>query len=257
MTDWNPDLYLKYEAERTQPSYDLASRISVARPATIVDIGCGPGNSTRVLRERWPEAEILGLDSSPEMIAKARKAYPQANWILADASQWETAVKYDIVFSNATLQWIPGHETLLKRLFDRVNAGGALAIQIPTNSDSPLHHAVLEVAKREEWAGAMAGSVRDLSYHDTGFYYDQLSARSNRISIWHTIYYHIMADHQGLIDWYASTGMRPYLERLITDEQRALFQTQVLEACRPGYPEQQNHKLLFPFKRLFFVAYKE
>jgi trans-aconitate 2-methyltransferase len=257
MNKWNPDLYLKYEDERTQPSYDLVSRINIANPTNIIDIGCGPGNSTRVLRERWPHAQILGLDNSQEMIEKARSAYPQEHWILADAARWKTDVKYSIVFSNATLQWIPNHESLIRTLFDYVQSQGALAVQVPANSGSPLHHAVLRVSKREKWKEAMVGCDELITYRDASFYYNQLSALSKRIFIWYTTYYHVMASHQNLIDWYASTGMKPYLERLATDELRRLFQSQVLDECRPAYPEQQDRKILFPFKRLFFVAYKE
>lgn len=257
MNKWNPDLYLKYEDERSQPSYDLISRINIANPTNIIDIGCGPGNSTRALKERWPNAQILGLDSSQDMIEKARSAYPQEHWILADAVRWQPDVKYSIVFSNATLQWIPNHESLIGTLFDWVQNQGALAVQIPANSDSPLHQAVLRTSKREQWKEAMVGCDALLTYRDASFYYNQLSAVSKRMFLWHTTYYHVMASHQGLIDWYASTGMKSYLERLPNDDLRALFQSQVLNECRPAYPEQQNHKILFPFKRLFFVAYKE
>ena len=148
MNKWNPDLYLKFADERTQPSYDLISRINIANPANIVDIGCGPGNSTKALRERWPQAHILGLDSSKEMIAKARVSYPQGDWVLADAANWKTDVKYDIVFSNATLQWIPNHERLLKTLFDCINTAGVLAVQVPANNSSPLHQALVISVKK-------------------------------------------------------------------------------------------------------------
>lgn len=257
MKKWNPDLYLKYENERTQPSYDLVSRVDIASPDSIIDIGCGPGNSTRVLRERWPNAHIVGLDSSPEMIAKAQSSYPQGEWIVADAANWKTDLRYDIVFSNAALQWIPHHEALLRKLFERVKERGALAIQVPANDDSPLQQAVLKVSQTEQWLAPMAGCQKLLTYRKAGFYYDQLSSVSKRISIWHTTYYHVMADHQGLIDWYAGTGMRPYLEQLQNEKQKRLFQAQVLEECRPGYPNQQDGKILFPFKRLFIIAYKE
>jgi len=257
MKKWNPDLYLKYEDERTQPSYDLVSRVDVSSPANIIDIGCGPGNSTRVLRERWPNAHIFGLDSSREMIAKARSGYPRGEWILADAANWKTDIGYDIVFSNAVLQWIPNHEVLLRALFDHVNERGALAVQIPANDGSPLQQAVLKVSSREEWLAPMAGCEKLLTYRNACFYYDQLSAVSRRFAIWHTTYYHVMVDHHGLIDWYAGTGMRPYLERLTSEEQRRLFQKQVLDECRSDYPEQQDGRILFPFKRLFMVAYKE
>jgi trans-aconitate 2-methyltransferase len=256
-TDWNPDLYLKFEDERTQPSYDLTARINIPNPASIIDMGCGPGNSTRVLRECWPHAQIVGLDSSPEMIEKARNAYPQGNWILADAATWKADSQYSIIFSNAMLHWLPDQESVIKRLFAGVQSQGALAVQVPANNDSPLHKAVLSVSKREAWKDMMTGSDKVITYHDASFYYDRLAALSGRIFIWHTTYYHVLGDHQGLIDWYASTGMKPYLERLGSVELRQLFQSQVLEECRSAYPEQQNGRILFPFRRLFFIAYKE
>ena len=254
-TQWDPDLYLKYRDERTQPSYDLAGRINIASPARVVDIGCGPGNSTQVLVERWPAAHIVGLDSSPEMLAQARQVMPDRTWILADAATWEPGEQFDVVFSNATLQWIPHHETLIGRLFSLVSPGGALAVQIPANSGSPLFQALVRVAQSEPWRDLMAGVDRRLTFHRAGVYYDLLAARSPRVFVWETTYYHVMVDHQGLIDWYSSTGMRPYLERLPDAGQRTAFQQAVLAACRDQYPRQQDQKVLFPFNRLFFVAY--
>ena len=274
MGKWDPDSYLRFERERTQPSYDLVSRIEGLDPATIIDIGCGPGNSTRVLRERWPTARIAGLDNSPEMIDKARTAYPQGTWILADAATWrpdESAhpagctdpagcthpQRYDLVFSNAALQWIPNHELLLRSLFALVRPQGALAVQVPANNESPLYRAVARVSRRPEWREWTAGCEEMLTYHPAGFYYDQLTALSGRVSVWQTTYHHVMADHGGMIDWYASTGMRCYLERLPGDAERKAFRAQVLEECRADYPQQQDGKVLFPFRRLFFIAYND
>jgi trans-aconitate 2-methyltransferase len=190
------------------------------------------------------------------MIEKARNTFPQEDWILADATEWRTDEKYDIVFSNAALQWISNHEILIRKLFDLVNNRGALAVQVPANNHSPLHKAVLRVSKREEWRESTNGCDSMLTYHDVGFYYDQLSAISVRINIWQTTYYHTMVSHQNLIDWYASTGMRPYLERFTKGSERYSFQEQVLEECIPHYPKQQDGKILFPFNRIFFIAYK-
>jgi trans-aconitate 2-methyltransferase len=257
MDKWNPELYLKYADERTQPSLDLISRIKVENPTHILDIGCGPGNSTQALRDRWPDASITGLDNSPEMIEKARSTYPQGSWVLADAAQWVPDTRYNIVFSNAVLQWLPNHESLLKKLFAGVKSQGALAVQVPANNNSPLHQAVLRVSAKIDWKQTLEGCDARLTYHDASFFYDQLSVLSRRVFIWYTIYYHGMRNHQGLIDWYASTGMRPYLERLANDEQRRVFQSQVLEECRFAYPEQRDGRILFPFQRLFFVAYQE
>ncbi len=257
MNEWNPASYLKYENERTQPAYDLVSRIDIASPAHIIDIGCGPGNSTRVLREKWPHAQITGLDSSKEMIEKAQQAYPQETWILADVGEWKTNDTYDLVFSNAAIQWLPYHEVLIRQLWAMVNKRGALAVQVPANNGSPLHQAVLSVSHQESWREFMVGCAELLTYHDAGFYYDQLSAISKRIDVWQTTYYHRMNSHQGLIEWYASTGLKPYLARLTSDSQKKLFQEQVLDECRPYYPQQRDHQILFPFNRLFFVAYQE
>jgi trans-aconitate 2-methyltransferase len=257
MIQWNPDLYLKYQDERTQPAHDLISRIAVADPVRIADIGCGPGNSTRALRERWPRAEILGLDNSAEMIEKARSAYPPGRWILADAAEWKPDAAYNIVFSNAALQWIPDHETLIPALFGAVESPGALAVQVPANGGSPLHQAVLKVSRMEEWKNAVAGCEELIHYHDAGFYHDLLSALAGRIQIWQTTYFHVMADHQGLMDWYAGTGMKPYLERLADDGLKKLFQSRVLDECRAAYPVQRDGRILFPFQRLFFLATRD
>ena len=257
MPQWNPDTYLKYQDERTQPSYDLVARVEVANPARIVDIGCGPGNSTRVLRERWPKARIIGLDSSPEMLEAAEKAFPEERWVRADAATWVSTERFDLVFSNAALQWIPDHERLLPRLFDLVNPiGGALAFQVPANTESPLHQAVLTVSRLSTWDGRLEGARSALTYQSPGFYFDLLAPISRRVVIWQTQYYHVLPDHQGLVDWYSGTGMRPYLERLADEAERLSFQRLVLEECRPHYPEHQDHNILFPFNRLFVIGYR-
>ena len=256
MSPWNPEAYLKYKDERTQPSYDLVARIDLHAPGEMVDIGCGPGNSTQVLCERWPAAHRLGVDSSPDMIARARQTYPLAAWQVADAATWEPEHTFDLVFSNATLQWIPAHTALFPRLFGWVKPQGALAVQVPANDDSPLHLAVQAVAQRAEWQAFTEGCHALFTYHPPSFYYDLLAPLSARLVLWQTTYYHVLPNHQGLIDWYASTGLRPYLERLPGETERQAFQAQILEICRERYPLQQDQRVLFPFRRLFFVAYK-
>jgi trans-aconitate 2-methyltransferase len=252
---WNPDQYLRFAEERTRPSRDLVARIDLSSPARIVDIGCGPGNSTRVLCERWPNARILGLDNSPEMIRKAEADCLAGEWVLADAATWEPGEPCDLVFSNAALQWLPNHERLLPRLFGQVASGGALAVQVPANSDSPIHRAVTMVARRPEWCARLADCAGRLTYHPPSLYYDLLAPLAGRLDLWQTTYYHVLPGPQSMIDWYASTGMRPYLERLADDEREA-FQAQVLEISRPHYPVQRDGRVLFPFPRLFYVAYR-
>jgi len=256
MADWQPASYLMFGRERTQPAIDLVSRIEASRVERILDVGCGPGNSTSVLRSRWPNAIITGIDSSPEMIAKARASYPGGRWVLADFLHWKPGGKYNILFSNATLHWLPNHEALIPILFQMVDESGVLAIQIPAINDSPVHQAARHIAEKDEWKETLAGCGDALTCHPEAFYYQHLSEHSRRVELWHTIYYHIMNDHQHIMQWYSSTGLKVYLSRLSQDSRKERFKSQVLEACSGNYPVLHNGKILFPFKRLFMIAYR-
>jgi trans-aconitate 2-methyltransferase len=256
MSPWNPDLYLQFKEERTQPVYDLIDRIRVEQPRIIADLGCGPGNSTCVLRERWPAAAILGVDNSPEMIAKARASFPKERWQLADINAWRPEEPCDVIFSGATLQWLPDHNRLMPRLFAFVRQGGAFAVQLPANQESPLHRALIRIARRKQWKSFTAGCENLIVYQSPEFYYEILSRLSMRVYLWKTTYYHVLQDHQRLIKWYSSTGMRPYLERLPDESSKESFQRQVLEASRKSYPIRKDGKVLYPFDRLFFIAHK-
>jgi trans-aconitate 2-methyltransferase len=256
MREWDPDQYLQFKHERTQPSIDLVARIKMGDPKTIIDIGCGPGNSTQILLKRWPHADIVGLDSSEKMIQKARQDYPHQKWVVGDASMLDTRLTYDIVFSNAAIHWIPRHDILLKRLFQIVNENCILAVQVPANQESPLYKAILRVSKSGKWNTFTAGREATITYHSADYYYGQLSLYAKEITIWETIYYHIMNSHQELIDWYKSTAMKPYLDSLPTNESRAEFEKEILIECKAAYPLQSDGKILYPFKRLFFTASK-
>ncbi len=256
MTDWNPHQYLKFANERTQPSIDLAARINVDNPKSIIDIGCGPGNSTRVLRDRWPDAKIAGIDSSAAMIEKAKKDYPDIEWITADASKFASDKKYDIVFSNAAIQWMPNHELLVPRLFEIVNGGGALAVQVPANRESPLHQAVLAVSSSSKWSKLTSGAEKSFTYNVVEYYYDILFCISTKFDLWETIYYHVLSSHAGLVEWYRGTGMKPFLERLPDDSSRAEFEKEVFEECKHSYEIRNDGKILYPFRRIFFMANK-
>ena len=256
MATWNPDQYLKFKNERTQPSLDLISRIDLKNPKTILDLGSGPGNSTAVLREHWPEAHVAGIDNSPEMIATSRNEYPNEEWILADLATYQPKVSADLVFANATLQWLPDHEVLVPRLFEWVNPGGALAVQIPATGDSPLAKAVISVSDRPEWNRYTAGTERRLNYRTPEYYFDILHRLGTNLALWQTTYYHILSSQQGLIEWYRGTGMKPYLDRLPDDTARATFELEVLKEISPFYPAQSDGRVLFPFKRIFFTLYK-
>jgi len=256
MPDWNPNQYLKFANERTQPSIDLAARINVGNPKSIIDIGCGPGNSTQVLRQRWPGAKISGLDSSIEMIKKAKEDFSEMEWITADASTFKFNEKYDLVFSNAAIQWMPDHEILLPRFLKILNDGGALAVQVPANFDSPLHQAVLAVSSNPKWSRLTSGAEKLITYHTVEYYYDILSFASEKIDIWETTYYHVLGSHVALVEWYKGTGMRPFLERLPDESSRREFEDEVLDRCARDYRIQKDGKVIYPFKRVFFVTYR-
>ena len=256
-TSWNTELYLRFRKERTQPAIDLAARIELESPRRIVDIGCGPGTSTRVLWERWPAAEVIGLDNSLDMIARARTEYPDRAWILGDPNDLDARPGFDLVYSNAAIQWIPHHERLIPHLQSLVTGAGALAVQIPLYEGMPVRRAISDIAASERWRERMAGVGSQMTFHTIDFYYDILSSRAARLSMWETAYIHEMPSHESIVEMISSTGLRPYLERLHSDEETGGFLADVLSAIRDAYREQRNGTVLFPFRRLFFVAYRQ
>jgi trans-aconitate 2-methyltransferase len=256
MPQWNAELYLNFANERTQPGIDLVRRIDLASPRRIIDLGCGPGNSTEVLRERWPKASIAGLDSSPQMIETARATYPRIEWIVTDASRWIPEEPYDLVFSNAMLQWLPNHTYVCWHLFEQVATGGAFAVQMPAHYDSPLHREIMEVSRDPAWDRRMENARGALTREPPSFYFDFFQPIASRLDLWETTYYHVLDGPEGVLQWFRGTGQRPFLEALATDGERNRFEAMLLERYKEAYPRQPSGKVLFPFRRLFFVAYR-
>jgi len=256
MPSWDPTLYLKFADERTRPSLDLVSGIVLAEPERVIDLGCGPGNSTAVLQQKWPEAEIYGLDSSAEMITQARAADDSIHWILSDIKDWNPDQPFDLIFSNAALQWVPDHETIFPQLIAHLKPAGGLAVQLPYHYESPLHRIIQEVSHQSKWSHLMEGPRTALIQHDTSFYYELLSPLCRKVKLWETRYYHLMADAEAILNWISGTGLRPYLEALESDDARAEFKQFVLDGYRQAYPKQTDGKVIFPFCRQFMQAYK-
>jgi trans-aconitate 2-methyltransferase len=253
MPVWKPDQYLKFAAERTQPCRDLAARIAVENPQRVIDLGCGPGNSTEVLAARWPRAELTGLDNSAEMITRARSLHPGCNWVAGDIAAWtDGEERFDVVFSNAAMQWVPDHPRVFPRLVTHVANGGALAVQMPGNYDAEAHLLMRAVASRYP----ATEQAREWFTHGAEFYYDALTPHAPRVDLWSTEYYHVMDGPEGIVEWYGGTGMRPFLDALSTDAEREGFKTDYLEALREAYTPRPDGRLLFPFRRLFMVAYR-
>ncbi|MCP4298631.1 MAG: methyltransferase domain-containing protein [Proteobacteria bacterium] len=256
MADWNPELYLQFESERIQPSIDLISRIPLAEPKSIIDIGCGPGNSTQILANRWPNTNITGLDNSPAMIKKANQDYPAQNWIVADASNHNPGIKYDLVFSNAAIHWLPDHQSLLSRFCNWLPVGGVLAVQLPLRHEMASAKIVENTANQDRWKAQIKGASDRFTVHNYAFYYDILSELFTSINLWETHYVHIFENHLSILEMIKSTSLKPYLGRLKKDAEKLEFEAGVLNGIEKAYPLQKNGRVLFPFKRLFFIGQK-
>ncbi len=255
---WNAARYLAFADERTRACRDLAARLEVSPPQRVIDLGCGPGNSTVVLAARWPEAQITGLDSSLEMLAAARQAHPAVEWVEGDIAQWaaSAAAPFDLVFSNAALQWVPGHAALLPRLLAQVAPGGALAFQIPASSDAPAQRLIRELANSVDWRNRFAAKPVDWHSEPPGFYYDVLAPHAARVDLWQTDYFHVMDGPEAIVEWYRGTGLRPFLEALPPGDREG-FLAEYLTTLRPHYARQADSRVLFPFRRLFVVSYRD
>lgn len=259
MPSWNPEQYLKFADERTRPCRDLAARVDVWRALRIIDLGCGPGNSADVIAQRWPDAAITGLDASPAMIEKARAVRPECDWRAGDIAAWAASPgeRFDVVFSNAALQWLGSHASLFPRLFEHVETGGALAVQIPGNYEGQAHALMRSLAASAGWRQWFPeGRAQEWHTHDLDFYYDALAPHASRLDLWATEYCHIMSDVQDIVDWYKGSGLRPYLDAIGDPAGKERFLVEYLEKLRPVFPPRSGGAVLFPFRRIFIVAYR-
>lgn len=254
MPDWDSAQYLKFGRQRTQPARDLAARLPVENPREVLDVGCGPGNSTEVLAKRYPDARILGIDSSPEMVAAASHSHPDLEFRLCDAGRELVQLdrQFDVVFSNACIQWIPDHPMLLKNLLGLLKKDGVLAVQVPMNHQEPVHRVIGEITARERW-NKRIGKARIFHQLTPEGYFDLLAKLSSVFDIWQTTYFHRMRSHEDILEWYRGTGLRPHLAQL-SDEERPDFEREILAELRRSYPKQENGEIIFRFPRLFFIA---
>jgi trans-aconitate 2-methyltransferase len=254
MADWNPGQYLKFEDERTRPSVDLLRRVPLRSAGRCVDLGCGPGNSTELVAERFPMADVTGIDSSPAMIAKAKERFPGLSFEVADLAAWGPAEPLDLIFANAVLQWVPDHRTLLPRLAGFLRPGGCIAVQMPNNIDEPSHRLMREVAAGGAWSRKLSGAA--LAREQLGSfedYYGWLRAARCEVDIWQTVYIHPLAGARAIVEWFKSTGLKPFLDPLGPDERAAFEEAYEAEVAK-AYPAQADGRVLLRFPRLFIVA---
>jgi len=254
MADWNAQQYLKFEDERSRPARDLLAQVPLKQARTIFDLGCGPGNSTQLLAERFPDASITGVDSSPDMLRQARERLPHCSFVQADLNEWSAPDDTDLLFSNATFQWLPDHVAVLQRLLKALKPGAVLAMQVPDNWDEPNHVWMRELAKEEPWSKLLPAHPRNRvslpSVHD---YYDRLRADCTRIDLWHCIYQHVMDGPEAIVELVKGTGLRPFVDPLPI-EQRPAFIDAYTARIAAAYPLQQDGKVLLRFPRLFMVV---
>jgi trans-aconitate 2-methyltransferase len=253
---WDPDQYLQFAAERGRPFQDLLARVGAERPTTVVDLGCGPGNLTATLADRWPRADVRGIDSSPEMVEQARREHAgdRLSFEVRDLQEWRATEPVDVLVCNATLQWVPGHLDLLPRLLEQVRPAGWLAFQVPGNFGERTHTAMAEVATSGRWAEAFGGRDRARPAVETPqTYLDRLAGLGCTVDAWETTYLHVLRGEDAVVRWVMGTGLRPYLQVLADETDREEFLADYRAVIAPSYP-QHSWGTVLPFRRIFVVA---
>lgn len=251
--DWSARQYLKFEDERTRPPRDLLAQVPSQQPRLAVDLGCGPGNSTELLIERFPQAQVIGLNSSPDMLRKARERLPDCTFVEADITTWTPAAGTDLLFANAVFQWVPDHPAILRRLLEALPAGGVLAVQMPDNTAEPAIAVQRAVAAHGPWADALARAEPRGFLLPVEGYYDLLKPHCARIEIWHSIYNHVMAAPQAIVEWFKGSSLQPYMA-LLDAPMREKFLAAYSEKIAAAYPRRVDGTVLLKFPRLFIVA---
>jgi trans-aconitate 2-methyltransferase len=254
MSDWDAAQYKRFEDDRTRAARELLARVPLREAKLAYDLGCGPGNSTELIVERFPQASVVGIDSSPAMLDDARRRLPGIRFLEGDLAVWTPEGKPDLLFANAVLQWVPRHDTVLKRLLGSLASGAVVAVQMPDNLDEPSHALMREAASAGPWAGRMGkAAAKRGRLPEPAAYYDLLRPLSASVDIWHTIYHHVLDDDRAIVDWMKSTGLRPFLDALLP-EVRPDFLESYRARLAKVYGPRVDTKVLLRFPRLFIVA---
>lgn len=254
--DWNARQYLLFEQERTRPAQDLLAQIAGRSARQITDLGCGPGNSTALLRQNWADAQITGIDSSENMLQQARQNLPSCRFVQQDFTRWQPETPQDVLFANASLQWANRHDLLLPKLAGFLAPGGVLAVQMPDNLREPSHTAITQLARQPHWRNTIGQPQSRPPLPDAEAYYDILAGAGCTVRVWRTRYYHVLPDADQIGSWFGSTAIRPYLANL-NDTEQARFMQEYREAVRPFYPARADGNILLALPRLFIVAEKQ
>jgi trans-aconitate 2-methyltransferase len=258
-TRWDPDQYLKFADHRLRPALELLGRVPLTDPRVIYDLGCGAGEQTRMIAERWPDAAVYGVDNSREMLQTASQQPGPVQWIEADIRSWQPTETPDLIYSNATLQWVDGHHELFPRLVGMIAPGGCLAVQMPLSWAMPSHRIMRQTLVDGGPGGTPLGTdelrqrVGRKWVDDADEYYDLLVGQTTGIDIWETEYLQILQGDDPVLEWVKGSGLRPILNDL-SESERATYLAEYARRLREAYPVRANGKTLYPFRRLFIVA---
>lgn len=252
---WDPVQYLTFDSERLRPALDLLARVPLEAPGSVVDLGCGPGHVTRILKARWPMAEVIGVDHSSQMLARAAADAPDLRWQTADLSAWRPEQAVDLIYANASLHWVDGHEALFPRLLSYLKPGGCLAVQMPRNHDRPSHQAAFDTADQGPWRDRLSPLLRRHPVADPESYLAWLSPGGTPVDLWQTDYLHVLEGPDPIVAWTRGSLLVPIMEQLHEEERQAFLQS-YRDRLRAAYPVLPDGRTAFWFRRLFIVARK-
>ena len=250
---WDPAQYLKFAGERMRPALDLLAHIPAEAPQAVVDLGCGAGNLAPMFLSRWPQARLTGVDASPAMLARARAEHPRAQFVQADIGRWRPAAPVDVLYSNAALHWLEGHEQLIPALLEAVKPDGFLAIQMPRNFNAPSHTTIVEAIEQGPWRATLEPVLRREPVAAPGEYWRMLKDRAARLEIWETEYLQVLSGENPVAEYTKGTWLKQFLDRL-QEPERSAFEADYRHRVAAWYPPEADGRTLFPFRRLFIVA---
>jgi trans-aconitate 2-methyltransferase len=252
---WDPGAYQRFAGERGRPFFDLLARVRASDPGYVADLGCGPGNLTAALADRWPGADVVGVDNSPEMIGAARVEAgqrPGLSFVLGDLREWRPARPVDVLVSNAVLQWVPGHLDLVRSWPGMLSPGGWFAIQLPGNFHQPSHAILVDLVRSARWRPLLAGVRLNRQAPDPAEYLGLIAPAGCEVDAWETTYLHVLQGDDPVTEWYRGTGLRPVLAAL-DPGQAEEFVAEYGERARAAYPR-TPYGIVLPFRRVFVVA---
>ncbi|HEU0082791.1 MAG TPA: methyltransferase domain-containing protein [Bradyrhizobium sp.] len=253
---WNPQQYLKFSGQRLRPAVDLLMRIPDFPVRSIADLGAGAGNVTKLIKQRWPDAVVTAVEGSSEMVAAARKAAPEVEWLQQDLESWQPSRTYDLIYSNAALHWLPDHARLFPSLLEKIEPAGMLAVQMPRNFGAPSHRLIAETALNGPWRARLEHLVTPPPVHEPAFYHAVLAPLADSLDIWETEYLQVLEGENPVKEWTKGTWLTRYLD-VLQGEDKAGFERAYAERVAKAYPPNRAGQTLFPFRRLFMVAQRK